>query len=145
MVIMKSWGVDPLTDLFMNGAAMQVYLKINVLDDQGKNFMGKGGGQLLQGIKRLGSINKAAKEMHLSYIKALKIIRKMEVSLGHKILETTTGGKDHGGAELTPLASEILDLFMDYDAKVTAFAREQFSKVNERMDALVKKYGNASG
>ncbi|HPW69161.1 MAG: LysR family transcriptional regulator [Desulfomonilia bacterium] len=124
---------------------MQVYLKINVLDDQGHNFMGKGGVQLLQGIKRLGSINKAAKEMRLSYIKALKIIRKMEAGLGHKILETTTGGKDHGGAELTPFAGEILDLFMEYDATITAFALERFGKVRERMDALVKKYGNISG
>lgn len=118
---------------------MNIYVKLSVLDDEGHPFMGKGGGQLLQGIKRLGSINQAAKEMDLSYIKALKIIRKMETSLGHKILNTKIGGKERGGAQLTPLAAEILDLFMAYEATVTAFAQEQFGKINDRIDAMVKE------
>lgn len=100
--------------------------------------MGKGAGHLLQGIKRLGSINQAAKEMHLSYIKALKIIRKMEASLGLKILKTKVGGKEHGGAELTLLANQMLDLFMAYEAEVTNFAQERFNRFTERFEELMQ-------
>ena len=119
---------------------MKIYVKLSVLDDQGLPFMGKGPRELLLGIKRLGSINQAAKEMDLSYVKALKIIKKMETILGQKILKTMIGGKEHGGAELTPLAIEFLDLYMTYEAEVTTFAREQFNKINERLDALAKTH-----
>jgi molybdate transport system regulatory protein len=120
---------------------MKIYIKLSVLNDQGLPFMGKGADQLLQGIKRLGSINQAAKEMGLSYAKALKIIKKMEASLGDKVLKTKTGGKEYGGAELTPLATELLDIFMDYEEEVSAFAHKQFTKINDRLNALVKKQG----
>lgn len=118
---------------------MQIYLKLIVLNDQGLPFMGKGGVQLLRGIERLGSINQAAKEMNLSYVKALKIIKKMEANLDGKILKTKIGGKDHGGSELTPLAVKFLDLFTAYEAAVADFAEEQFTVIKERLDALRKR------
>jgi molybdate transport system regulatory protein len=118
---------------------MQIYLKLIVLNDQGLPFMGKGAVQLLRGIERLGSINQAAKEMNLSYVKALRIIKKMEASLEGKILKTTIGGRDHGGSELTPLAVKFLDLFTAYEAAVADFAEEQFGVINKRLNALRKK------
>jgi len=63
---------------------MEIRIKLLVLNDEGKPFMGTGPIQLLQGIERLGSINQAAKEMKMSYVKALKIIKKMEECLGGK-------------------------------------------------------------
>jgi molybdate transport system regulatory protein len=118
---------------------MKIYVKLSVLNDQGQPFMGKGSGQLLLGIKRLGSINQAAKEMGLSYAKAMKIIKKMDASLGYKILKTKIGGKDHGGAELTPLATEFLEFFMAYEEQVSSFAQEQFNKINKHLDAMVSR------
>lgn len=118
---------------------MQIYLKLSILNDEGLPFMGKGGVQLLRGIERLGSINQAAKEMNLSYVKALKIIKKMEASLDGKILKTKIGGKDHGGSELTPLAVKFLDLFTAYEAAVTDFAEEQFTVINKRLNNLRKR------
>lgn len=115
---------------------MKIHLKLSVLNDQGLPFMGRGPVQLLQGIERLGSINQAAKEMNLSYVKALKMIKKIEACLDGKILITKIGGKEHGGAELTPLASRLIDLFTAYEAEVANFAQEQFTVINERIDAL---------
>jgi molybdate transport system regulatory protein len=108
---------------------MKIHLKLTVLNDQGEPFMGRGPVQLLQGIERLGSINQAAKEMNLSYVKALKIIKRIEVSLGGKILSTKIGGKNHGGSELTPLAAKFLDLFTAYEAEVANFAQEKFATI----------------
>lgn len=98
--------------------------------------MGRGPVQLLQGIERLGSINQAAKEMNMSYVKALKIIKRMEASLGGKVLITKIGGKEHGGAELTPPAKKFIDLFIAYEAEVANVAQKQFSLLKGRIEAL---------
>jgi molybdate transport system regulatory protein len=117
---------------------MKIHLKLSVLNDQGEPFMGRGPVQLLQGIERLGSINQAAKEMHLSYVKALKIIKRIEIGLGGKILKTKIGGKDHGGSELTPLANKFIECFMAYEAEVENFAQKQFTSVKGRLEAMEK-------
>lgn len=109
---------------------------MSVLNDRGLPFMGRGPVRLLQGIERLGSINQAAKEMNMSYVKAWKIIKRMEASLGGKILITKIGGKEHGGAELTPLASKFIDLFVAYETEVTNFAQERFIVMRERLEAI---------
>ena len=93
--------------------------------------MGRGPVQLLQGIERLGSINQAAKEMNLSYVKALKMIKNIEASVGGKILITKIGGKEHGGAELTPVASKFLMAYTAYEAEVTTFAQEKSAFIKD--------------
>jgi molybdate transport system regulatory protein len=110
---------------------MKIHLKLSVLNDQGLPFMGRGPVELLQGIERLGSIKQAAKEMNMSYVKAWKIIKRMEVCLGGKILITKIGGKEHGGAELTPLASKFVDLYTAYEAEVANFAQERFTTITD--------------
>jgi molybdate transport system regulatory protein len=118
---------------------MKIYLKIIVLNDEGRPFMGRGPVELLQGIERLGSINQAAKEMNMSYVKAWKIIKRMEASLGGKILKTTIGGKDYGGSELTALATKFLNIYTTYEAEVANFAQERFTLPLERIEALEKE------
>jgi molybdate transport system regulatory protein len=115
---------------------MKIHLKLSVLNDQGLPFMGRGPVRLLQGIERLGSINQAAKEMNMSYVKAWKIIKRIEVGLGGKILRTKIGGKDHGGSELTPLAAEFIAFFMAYETEVANFAQDKFSTIlQERIES----------
>lgn len=115
---------------------MKIHLKLSVLNDQGEPFMGRGPVRLLQGIERLGSINQAAKEMNMSYVKAWKIIKRMETSLDGKILITKIGGKDHGGADLTPLAKRFIHLFTAYEAEAISFARERFAPMREQLEAI---------
>ncbi|MEN6622258.1 MAG: hypothetical protein ABFD50_11980 [Smithella sp.] len=122
---------------------MKLYLKLNILDDQGVAIIGKGSIHLLRNIQQQGSINKAAKEMDMSYVKALKIIRKMENCLGAKILKTTIGGKDYGGSELTPLAIKLLNLFTTYESKVENFANKQFIIFEKHLDAICEKEINS--
>jgi molybdate transport system regulatory protein len=115
---------------------MKIHLKLSVLNDQGLPFMGRGPVQLLQGIERLGSINQAAKEMDLSYVKALKMIKRMEACLGGKIVKTEIGGKEHGGAKLTPLANKFIGLFTAYEAEVANFAHERFILIKAPLESL---------
>jgi molybdate transport system regulatory protein len=118
---------------------MKIHLKLSILNDQGEPFMGRGPVQLLQGIERLGSINQAAKEMNLSYVKALKMIKRLETCLNGKILKTEIGGKNHGGSELTPLARKFIDFFTTYESEVANFAQERFAATQDRIAGLVNE------
>ena len=114
---------------------MNIHFKLSILNDQGLPFMGRGPVRLLQGIERLGSIKQAAREMNMSYVKAWKIIKVMEDSLGGKILKTAIGEKDHGGSELTPRAKQFIGLIMVFEAEVAHFAQERFQRIKEQLEA----------
>lgn len=77
---------------------MQIRLKISLVNDRGETFMGIGLIWLLRTIEDSGSISQASKEMNLSYVKALKIINRLEENLGDKLLVRTHGGSDRGGS-----------------------------------------------
>jgi molybdenum-dependent DNA-binding transcriptional regulator ModE len=47
---------------------MDLSIKVRITDDRGLAFMGPGPLGLLERIGRLGSINKAAGDMELSYV-----------------------------------------------------------------------------
>ncbi len=86
---------------------MEVRSKI-WLEVEGETVFGSGRRELLSGISRHGSINKAAKGSNISYRKALSYIQNMERRLGFQLVERHAGGKNGGGACLTENAKDIL-------------------------------------
>ncbi len=80
---------------------------------EGEPFFGRGKMMLLAAVGRYGSINRAAREVGISYRKAWSYIKAMEKRLGIRLVECRAGGKGGGGAELTP---EIRDFLGRYDA-----------------------------
>ncbi len=86
---------------------MEVRSKIWLTED-GKPIFGSGRKALLKAIHELGSINKAAKKINLSYRRALSYIQTMEQRLGTKLVERKAGGLHGGGASLTSEAKELL-------------------------------------
>ena len=64
----------------------------------------------------LHSLRAAAAEMEMAYSKAWTIIKRSEEALGFKLLDSTTGGKNGGGAVLTSEGKAMLtayDTFCD--------------------------------
>jgi molybdate transport system regulatory protein len=118
---------------------MNLKIRLTILNSAGQPFMGRGPVQLLSGIARHRSIQQAAKEMNLSYVKALKIVKNLEESLGCQLLTRTIGGKNHGGAELTPFAREFLGLFSRYEQKIATLAELEFSEFIEKFQELKGK------
>ena len=55
------------------------------------------------------SVNKACKEMKMSYSKAYKMIQRSEKDLNCKLLIGTIGGKGGGGSVLTKEAYELIN------------------------------------
>ena len=74
---------------------------------RGKCF-GRGIAELLTRVSRTGSLRSAAAEMDLAYSKAWRIIKNSEDILGFKLLTSQAGGKNGGGALLTPEARDML-------------------------------------
>ncbi len=111
---------------------MDLKLKIYFTDEEGEKFMGAGVFWLLQGIRRHGSIRKAAEEMRLSYTKAHTMMKKLEDALGAPVLERRRGGDSRDGALLTDYGDAFTDAYgrfqdrlkKDGEAQFEAFLRE---------------------
>ena len=72
-----------------------------------------GKAELLLAIDELGSINRAAQTVNMSYKRAWKYIRELEGCLGAKILFTTIGGVNGGGAQLTDVGQSLLNEYKE--------------------------------
>ena len=79
------------------------------LEYKGKPLLGKGGAQILEAIKEVKSITKAAKKVGMSYRYVWNYLAKIEKTLQEPIVQTYKGGrKGGGGAHLTKLGEDLL-------------------------------------
>jgi len=103
-------------------------VRIRLLDDKGKPFMGIGPVWLLERIRELKSISAAARDMRLSYPKALRMLRCLEEGLGYPVVNRRKGGAAHGGAELTPEGIAFLATYEQFRASVSVYANARFRR-----------------
>jgi len=66
---------------------------------------------LLAAIDRIGSINRAARDVGLSYKGAWEMIERANSLSPRLLIETATGGRDGGGTKLTETGRKLLSLF----------------------------------
>ena len=111
----------------------ELHLKLTVrlytADDQ--RCFGPGIATLLERVQLHKSLRAAAASMEMAYSKAWRIIRTAEEVFGYKMLSSTIGGQNGGGAVLTPQAERLLAAYRAYEADVEAYSE---SKFNEAFD-----------
>lgn len=91
---------------------MSMELKHKIwLEYEGNVVLGEGRVRLLYAINDEGSLSKGAKSIGMSYKKAWKLLDQMNTAAPSALVETTIGGKDGGGATLTPYALTLLEQF----------------------------------
>lgn len=73
---------------------------------------------LLETIDRLGSINRGAAELRISYRYAWGLTKKAEDALGSPLLRKRVGGAEGGGAELTGEARDLLGRYRQFRTEV---------------------------
>jgi molybdate transport repressor ModE-like protein len=95
-------------------------------------FFGPGVLELLRGIRETGSIQRAAKGMGLSYVKALKILRQTEDGFGRAFLSRRKGGNERGRSELTEFGGRFLERY-------EAFCAEAGKELDRRFAAVVEE------
>ena len=94
-------------------------LTVRLFTDQ--KCFGPGVSELLHHVQELHSLRAAAGAMEMAYSKAWKMIKNAENCLGLRLLNSAAGGKNGGGAVLTPEAVRLLE---NYDAYSSALKRE---------------------
>jgi len=109
---------------------MNVKIRLWVEKDN-KPIFGDGRCKLLRLIDKTGSMNKAARELKMSYRKAWGDVKLMEERLGIKLVETVTGGKGGGGASLTTEAYDLLEKYEKFRGDVYKVIDEKFASVFE--------------
>ena len=103
------------------------------IENKGEVVLGGGKTALLMAVDRLGSIQRAADEFKMSYRHAWGVIRKIEQRAGFKIVETKLGGKDGGGARLTPKGKEFIGKVDSLLKDLQGIVEKRFKQKFERL------------
>jgi molybdate transport system regulatory protein len=107
------------------------------IEAAGEPVFGRGRRFLLEAISSHGSINQAAKEVDISYRKALSHIQAMEKRLGISLVVRQAGGRNGGGAALTPEAREFLRKFEAMEQGLREFVDAQFRELFRKREGEV--------
>jgi len=96
------------------------------LEYQGEPLIGKGGAEILQTIKEVESISKAAKKTGMSYRYVWNYLAKLERRLGEPVVKTFKGGsKGGGGATLTELGTKLLSEYQRAEGYLSGLMGEE--------------------
>ncbi len=106
--------------------SLQFFVRGRVWIDAGDiPFLGQGKVQLLEKIKELGSLRKAAAEMKMSYQKAWFSIDEMNKAASKPLVILKHGGKGGGIAEVTDIGDKAIQIFKQLQNDFDDFVREK--------------------
>ena len=86
---------------------------------------------MLKAIEELGSINKAASSMNMSYQKAWKMVQAMNNASGKDFVLRTSGGKGGGGTILTDEGKKAISLYDKLNANCQDYLDTEFEKLKK--------------
>ena len=115
--------------LAMKGA-VSAQLRLRFMHD-GNIALGPGKISLLEALDKAGSINKAAKEMGMSYKRAWDLVNAMNLHFCEALVITSKGGEHGGGAQLSTLGREVMQAYR-------AIEQEMLSHQQTQLEALAK-------
>lgn len=104
--------------------ALHPVLTVRLFREQ--KCFGAGIVQLLQKVQVHHSLRAAALDMGMAYSKAWTVIRRSEEELGFQLLIYSTGGRNGGGAVVTPEAVAMLEAYERYCRKLTDYSEALF-------------------
>jgi len=102
--------------------------------------IGPGKIALLEAIKASGSISGAARQIGMSYRRAWLLVEEINKALRQPAVAAATGGRQGGGAAITPAGEEIIVLYRAVERAAHAGATREF----RALDKLIRKGGRAA-
>lgn len=109
---------------------MKIYYKFWLENEKGKVF-GDGPFDILNRVKRTGSLRQAALEIKMSYSQAWNLIRELEKKLGFKLLKRKIGGTEGGGSELTDEAIELQEKYYNFYQQAEVYIDSIYREIFE--------------
>jgi len=85
--------------------------------------------ELLETIKRTGSITNAAKAMQMSYSKAWLMVAEISKRSSVPLVGKKVGGKGGGGATVTAEGEKAINEFRKFEDEVREFISEKSKKI----------------
>ena len=93
------------------------------LDTEGR--IGPGKIQLLENIRACGSISAAGRAMDMSYKRAWDLVDEINRICKHAAVERQTGGKNGGGAVLTPFGTSLVARYRRIERAAASAVRKE--------------------
>jgi molybdate transport system regulatory protein len=103
----------------MASGTQDTTLRIRIVFGDGA-VMGPGKADLLERIARCGSIAAAGREMGMSYKRAWELVGMLNGMFAGPLVDSARGGPGGGGATLTDLGREVLELYRRFEAEAAA-------------------------
>lgn len=106
---------------------MKIKSKIWIETDNGI-LISEGRIQLLKLIESTGSLNKASKQMNISYQKAWKLVDASNKASKEPLIATQVGGNKGGGTVITPYGKSLIESYEKINVACWKFLDEQLKQ-----------------
>jgi molybdate transport system regulatory protein len=100
-------------------ALVQVRPRLRLFRGEDRVF-GPGQADLLEAIAAAGELRKAARQLGMSYMRAWKLVQRMNRSFRQPLVETERGGSRHGSARVTSTGATVLRLYREMEKRAMA-------------------------
>jgi molybdate transport system regulatory protein len=117
-------------------SAMTARLTLRLDFDDGRR-LGHGKIALLEAIRRTGSISAAGREFGMAYRRAWLLTDELNHMFSAPLIEARGGGKNGGGAVLTPLGEQVVTLYRAAEQKAVAVAAEEIARIDRAVATSV--------
>jgi len=94
--------------------------------------LGRGKIMLLEHIRETGSISAAGRAMDMSYRRAWLLVSALNAMFSEPSVESQRGGKQGGGAVVTPFGEELIRRFRAMEEKVAAAMKDDLVWLEDR-------------
>ena len=105
------------------------------IDLEPEGRIGPGKIALLENIAAFGSIAAGAREMNMSYKRAWDLVEELNTIFGKDVLSAQKGGRQGGGAQLTPVGLALVSRFRAIEKAALAAAEGQLAALQKEIDA----------
>jgi molybdate transport system regulatory protein len=113
-------------------------IRIDLADDA---RIGPGKIQLLENIETRGSISAAGRAMDMSYKRAWDLVDEINRICRQAAVERQTGGKNGGGATLTPFGATLVARYRKIERDAMSAARKELQALRAQIGRPRKRAG----
>jgi len=111
------------------------------IDLEPEGRIGPGKIELLENIRKCGSISAAGRAMEMSYKRAWDLVDEVNRICRQPAVEPQTGGKNGGGAALTPFGISLVTRYRKIERNAATAVRKELQALRSEIGRPKKRAG----